>query len=203
MVFACGTSLLSATMRPAVYWFLFSTNLFGRLCQAMSFQLHCPSCAQPLKVQDELAGQKVICPSCGAAVTVPAAEAEREVVEAAGVEVVAADKGRGDGSTWVACPKCGAAAAKRVKWTFWGSFYGPRLFNHVRCQECRATYNGKTGGSNIVPAVGCVLLPLLGIVLVLSTLGGYVYYVRYYLPEKQLREEEEEMRSPIPRLKNR
>lgn len=172
----------------------------------MPVQLNCPSCAKPLKVRDELAGKTVKCPSCGAPVTVPAAEGEPEVVETAGVEVVAAGKRKSEDAQWAACPKCGATAAKRVKWTFWGSFYGPRIFNHVRCQECRATYNGKTGRSNIVPAIGCVLLPLFGIVLILGLLGGYVYYQWVYLPAqdaKQQQQKEKELRSPIPRLKNR
>src|SRR4051794_12423157 len=51
-----------------------------------------------------------------------------------------AGKGTKGGQKWVPCPKCGAENPKRVMYTFWGSFYGPKLFNHVRCVECGATY---------------------------------------------------------------
>jgi endogenous inhibitor of DNA gyrase (YacG/DUF329 family) len=62
---------------------------------------------------------------------------------------------------WVPCPQCGASGAERVIWTLWGSFYGPALFSHVRCPECQATYNGRTGGSNLIPAIIFVTLPML------------------------------------------
>jgi ribosomal protein S27E len=61
------------------------------------------------------------------------------------------------------CPKCGAEGARRVRWTAWGSFYGPAMFTHVVCPECGAGYNGKTGRSNIVPAIIFVTMPLIGI----------------------------------------
>jgi ribosomal protein S27E len=61
------------------------------------------------------------------------------------------------------CPRCGAERSKRVLWTAWGSFYGPTLFNHVRCPKCGTTYNGKTGRSNALAAVIFVSVPLLGI----------------------------------------
>jgi phage FluMu protein Com len=70
------------------------------------------------------------------------------------------------------CPRCGAEGATRVKWTSWGSFYGPRLFTHVRCPECGYCYNGKSGRSNALPAAVFVAVPLLGI---LGILGGIVY----------------------------
>lgn len=45
-----------------------------------------------------------------------------------------------------ACPKCGARAASKVGFTWWGGALGPRLFHVVRCTACRAQYNGRTGG---------------------------------------------------------
>jgi hypothetical protein len=45
------------------------------------------------------------------------------------------------------CPKCGNAVATKVGFTWWGGALGPRIFNVVRCTQCRAQYNGKTGGS--------------------------------------------------------
>ena len=41
--------------------------------------------------------------------------------------------------------------------------YFTAIFKHVRCDECGATYNGKTGKSNLGPAVICVSVPLLAI----------------------------------------
>jgi predicted Zn finger-like uncharacterized protein len=78
------------------------------------------------------------------------------------------------------CPRCGARGAERVAWTPWGSFYGPALFTHVRCPECRYAYNGRTGGSNLVPAIIFVTIPavlIAGIVVFLywlfrSRMGG-------------------------------
>lgn len=46
------------------------------------------------------------------------------------------------------CPKCGSARAEKVSYTIWGGVIGPRLLNHVKCQDCKATFNGKTGKSN-------------------------------------------------------
>jgi hypothetical protein len=63
--------------------------------------------------------------------------------------------------TFKPCPRCGAEGARRVLWTPWGSFYGPALFNHVRCPECSLAYNGRTGGSNLIPAIIFVTIPLL------------------------------------------
>ena len=73
------------------------------------------------------------------------------------------------------CPKCGATGAKRVNWTAWGSFYGPSLFTHVRCPECDYCYNGKTGGSNLGPAILMVSVPLL---LILGIIGGVLYMLK-------------------------
>jgi predicted RNA-binding Zn-ribbon protein involved in translation (DUF1610 family) len=68
------------------------------------------------------------------------------------------------------CPRCGARGAQRVIFTFWGSFYGPALFHHVRCPDCGYAYNGKTGRSNLIPAIVFVTVPALGILAVLGCL---------------------------------
>jgi hypothetical protein len=34
-----------------------------------------------------------------------------------------------------------------VGFNWWGGALGPRLFHVVRCDQCRAQYNGRTGGS--------------------------------------------------------
>ena len=47
-----------------------------------------------------------------------------------------------------ACPKCGQTNAQKVNFTWLGGALGPRLFSQVKCQNCGAEYNGKTGKSN-------------------------------------------------------
>jgi hypothetical protein len=79
---------------------------------------------------------------------------------------------KGKGKKWKPCPRCGAEGAKRVLWTAWGSFYGPAMFSHVRCPDCGYCYNGKSGGSNIIPAIIFVAVPLIGI---LGIIGGIIY----------------------------
>jgi hypothetical protein len=79
-------------------------------------------------------------------------------------------RSRGD---YKPCPKCGAEGAEKVLWTFWGSFYGPALFTHVRCPECDYAYNGKTGRSNLIPAIIFFSLPLLAIC---GIIGGVAYF---------------------------
>ena len=49
---------------------------------------------------------------------------------------------------FAACPKCGQTNAQKVGFTWWGGALGPRLFTHVKCQNCGTEYNGKTGQSN-------------------------------------------------------
>jgi predicted Zn finger-like uncharacterized protein len=72
------------------------------------------------------------------------------------------------------CPRCGATGATRVTWTIWGSFYGPALFNHVRCPECRYAYNGRSGRSNLVPAIFFVTIPA---ILIAAIVGVVVWLI--------------------------
>lgn len=51
------------------------------------------------------------------------------------------------------CPKCGSTSAKKVNYTWWGGFIGPKMFNHVRCTQCHTTYNARTGRSNVLPVI--------------------------------------------------
>lgn len=46
------------------------------------------------------------------------------------------------------CPKCGTEGAKRITFTWWGGFLGPKLLNHAKCRSCGSQFNGKTGASN-------------------------------------------------------
>lgn len=84
-------------------------------------------------------------------------------------------------SPYKPCPRCGGHGAERVIWTPWGSFYGPALFTHVRCPECSYGYNGKSGRSNLVPAIFFVTIPLL---LILAIVGLVIWavYARMFAP---------------------
>ena len=80
------------------------------------------------------------------------------------------DRGGKPGKQYKPCPRCGAEGATRVKWTPWGSFYGPAMFTHVACPECGYCYNGKTGRSNLVAAIIFVTVPLLGIIGIIAAI---------------------------------
>jgi hypothetical protein len=73
---------------------------------------------------------------------------------------------------WRKCPNCGQQKAKRVLWTFWGSFYFSALFHHVSCQECGTCYNGRTGQSNVGPAI----LIMSVVVMAIGGLGRLIVY---------------------------
>lgn len=47
-----------------------------------------------------------------------------------------------------ACYNCGETNHTKVTFSFWGGMLGPKLLNHVKCNNCNTTYNGKTGQSN-------------------------------------------------------
>lgn len=47
-----------------------------------------------------------------------------------------------------ACYNCGETNYQRVRYTLWGGILGPKLLNHVKSNNCKTTYNGKTGQSN-------------------------------------------------------
>ena len=51
-------------------------------------------------------------------------------------------------SNYAPCPKCNAAAAEKVKFTWWGGVLGPKLLSHVKCNNCGGKYNGKIGRDN-------------------------------------------------------
>ena len=64
------------------------------------------------------------------------------------------------------CPKCGSTNARKVPYTWWGGFIGPKMFNHVKCTSCGTTYNGKSGKSN-TPAIVIYNVVILFVCLVL------------------------------------
>ena len=49
---------------------------------------------------------------------------------------------------YVPCPTCGSTDVKKVGYTWWGGALGPSMFTHVKCNNCKTQYNGKTGKSN-------------------------------------------------------
>jgi len=146
----------------------------------MTTSIRCPGCQSSLRVRPELAGKRVKCPKCGKPVQVPAEE--EELVELVAVdeeeepeeEEEEEERPQRKSSKYKPCPQCGAKGARKVKWTAWGSFYGPAMFTHVRCPECDYAYNGRTGGSNLIPAILFVAVPLMGI---LALIGVIVYIV--------------------------
>jgi hypothetical protein len=159
----------------------------------MSILVKCPECQTKIRVREEYAGKRMKCPKCQGPVPVPAAEpaAEEEapvVVKPSG-SVACPECGKFNRATapvcrfcraplrddvdqssseYEPCPRCGATGAKRVLWTPWGSFYGPAMFTHVRCPECGYGYNGRTGASNLIPAIIFVTVPLIGIILIVA-----------------------------------
>ncbi len=48
----------------------------------------------------------------------------------------------------VVCYKCGSPNFSKVSSTWWGGFLGPALFSHAKCNNCKTTFNSKTGKSN-------------------------------------------------------
>ena len=67
------------------------------------------------------------------------------------------------------CPKCRNANAKQVSFTWWGGVIGPKLFTHVKCQECGAKYNGKTGKDNTTNII--IYFAIVGIIVFVLSFG--------------------------------
>jgi predicted Zn finger-like uncharacterized protein len=118
------------------------------------------------------------CPACGEPIALTARQCRHchAAVEDEDTEEQAAQR-----SKYKPCPRCAEVGARRVTWTAWGSFYGPALFTHVRCPGCGYKYNGRTGRSNLIPAIVFVTVPLVLIVAVLGFIG-YIVYIRVINP---------------------
>jgi hypothetical protein len=170
----------------------------------MTDLLRCTGCQSALRMRPEYVGKKLRCPRCKATMSVPATAAQRpttryddppplpgddnlttEPVPVANtrdaeVEIPKSRRKRRlteepeEEVPWVPCPACGAEDPDRVMWTFWGSFYGPALFNHVQCAECGKTYNGRTGRSNFIPALIFVTIPVL---LIMGLIGVITWMI--------------------------
>jgi DNA-directed RNA polymerase subunit RPC12/RpoP len=154
----------------------------------MASTITCPRCGASLQVGNVLEGESVPCPRCQERVAAPpGTEPTRPCPECGQLILAAARKCR-HCKAWLdedddaevyrtsyqPCPRCGAKGATRVLFTFWGSFYGPALFNHVRCPRCSYAYNGKTGRSNLIPVILFVSVPL---ALILAIVAGVFFLV--------------------------
>ena len=133
----------------------------------------CPHCDKSLRIGDAAAGKKMRCPKCQKIFVAPADDPEviedvQEVVEEV-IDEAADDEPEDERDSrrrkprWHPCPKCDSERIKKVKFTFWGSFLGPALLAHVRCQDCGCTFNGRSGRSNLIPAILFVSVPVAGI----------------------------------------
>lgn len=128
------------------------------------------------------------CPECGERIPVEArkcryckAVADEEVEELDEAEdEEEEDTPSKKRSKYKPCPRCGEVGAKRVVWTAWGSFYGPAMFTHVRCPECGYKYNGKSGRSNLIPAIIFVSVPLIIILAIFGVLIWYIHHLGYF-----------------------
>lgn len=72
-----------------------------------------------------------------------------------------ASSGTPRGTVYAICYNCGADAASKVRWTMWGSFFGPAILSHVKCDQCGTTYNGKSGKSNTTAVIIYVVVTAL------------------------------------------
>lgn len=61
------------------------------------------------------------------------------------------------------CPKCGSLAAQQMKFTWWGGVLGPKLLTHVKCPDCKTTFNGKSGKDNTKNIVLYSVVILVGV----------------------------------------
>jgi len=77
------------------------------------------------------------------------------------------------------CPKCSQSSAQKVSFTWWGGILGPKLFTHVKCGACNATYNGKTGKDNttniIIYSIVAIVIAFFLMLLFFFGLGVLTY----------------------------
>lgn len=166
----------------------------------MATTMNCPGCRRPLRLREDMAGRTIKCPRCAQIIAIPSTAAVCPTAEEIAAETTASSTRKKEIATrlcpecgqplaapaskcssckapqYKPCPRCGEEGAKRVTWTAWGSFYGPALFTHVRCPVCGYAYNGKSGRSNLVPAILFVAVPLLLILAIFSVVGWLIYH---------------------------
>lgn len=75
-------------------------------------------------------------------------------------------------SAYMPCPRCRMPEPQPVKFTWWGGVLGPKMLSHVKCQQCKLAYNGKSGQSNtkgivIYSIIACIIFFVLGLAVVM------------------------------------
>jgi DNA-directed RNA polymerase subunit M/transcription elongation factor TFIIS len=152
----------------------------------MAETIKCPGCQAVLRVRGDMAGKQIKCPRCAHAVDVPAAEAVTKKAPPPAEEAVEVEPLEDEGvvvrrrSKYEPCPRCGAEESQRVKFTFWGSYYFTALFKHVRCPACGYAYNGRTGRSNLLPAIVCVTVAFSGLLGLLGFIAWFFHRQGYF-----------------------
>ncbi len=76
-------------------------------------------------------------------------------------------------NVYLPCPKCHSTNVKLMGFTWWGGLVGPKILTHVKCGNCGATFNGKTGKPNttaIAIYMVVVLVVVIGLVVALKML---------------------------------
>ena len=43
------------------------------------------------------------------------------------------------------CPNCGSQVTRKVKYTWWGGAFVPRLMDLQKCESCREMFHAKSG----------------------------------------------------------
>ena len=80
-------------------------------------------------------------------------------------------------NSFAPCPKCSAATAERLQFTWWGGILGPKLLTHVKCTACGTKYNGKTGQDNSVYiAIYCVVVGVFVLALVVVVVAALMIF---------------------------
>ena len=52
------------------------------------------------------------------------------------------------------CPRCHGPYASKPSFTWWGGFLGPKIIDHVKCNNCGYSYNPRTGQ----PITGAIVI---------------------------------------------
>ena len=108
------------------------------------FKFFCPHCDQHLVVGKVGAGATIPCPTYNQQIVVPV---EPAVVLPPLLPIKIPSNSLPPFASFP-CPQCRRTNVRKVGFTLWGGFLGPIMFNHIECQGCGTTYNGKTGKSN-------------------------------------------------------
>lgn len=77
--------------------------------------------------------------------------------------------------TFAPCPKCYLTKASEVWFSWWGGVVGPKMFTHVKCQNCKTKYNGKTGKYNTINITLYVLITGLAFIVVFGIYSFIVF----------------------------